>query len=186
MKGVPSMILSQSKAPSSPARSSSHKKFGDKKQFREAQKWAVDLTAQQINLLMQKIYRKQDQKKKDRTPNQFQQQITTINKYLTSFSYKLNSSSSSSSCDSCCCFLSSATHASSHLSPSLYKKIPPRKACCSWLWRTKDLREREREREREKRERENTNRFTLITCLIAALIAALIPVISIFFCHQNW
>lgn len=138
MKGVPSMILSQSKAPSSPARSSSHKKFGDKKHFREAQKWAVDLAAQQIKLLMQKIYRKQNQKKKDRTPNQFQQQITTINKYLTSFSYKLNSSSSS--CDSCCCcFLSSATHASSHLSPSLYKKIPPRKACCSWLWRTKDL-----------------------------------------------
>jgi hypothetical protein len=185
MKGVPSVILSQSKAPSSPARSSSHKKFGDEKHLREAQKWDVDLTAQQIKLLMQKIYRKQDQKKKDRTPNQFQQQIKTTNKYLTSFSYKLNSSSSSS-CDNCCCFLSSATHASSHLSPSLYKKIPPRKACCSRLWRTKDQREREREREREKGERENTNRFTLITCLIPALIAALIPVISIFFCHQNW
>jgi hypothetical protein len=96
MTGVPSMILSQSKAPSSPVRSSSHKKFGDEKHLREAQKWAVDLTAQQIKLRMQKIYRKQDHKKKDRTPNQFQQQITTINKYLTSFSQKLKSCSSSS------------------------------------------------------------------------------------------
>ncbi len=158
MKGVPSMIPSQSKPPSSPVRSSSHKKFGDEKHLREAQKGGVDLTAQQIKLLIQKIYRKQDQKKKDRTPNQFQQQITTINKYLTSFSYKLNSSFSSS-CDSCRCFLSSATHASSHLSPSLYSKIPPKKACCSWLWRIKDL----REREKKNGERENTNWFTLIT-----------------------
>jgi hypothetical protein len=38
MKGVPSMILSQGKAPSSPARLSSHKKFGDEKHLREAQK----------------------------------------------------------------------------------------------------------------------------------------------------
>jgi hypothetical protein len=122
---------------------------------------------------MQKMYRKQDQKKKDTTPNQFQQQITTINNYLTSFSYKLNSSSSSS-CDSCCCFLSSATHASSRISPSLYKKSHPQKPAALGYGAQKIS-----EREREKRE--STNRFTLITCLIAALIA----VISVSFCHQN-